>query len=191
MQYVFRGHALRLAAAVTIAAGLVAAGEEPRAAGVPNFHQVDPHIYRGGQPSERGLESLSKLGIKTVVDLREGGSHTAAERRAVEALGMMYVSIPMNGFRAPSDQQVARVLALFDTPGSAGWPVFVHCRRGADRTGTVVACYRIAHGRWDNNKALTEAKLHGMSRLERGMQAYILGYRSTAETQLEHPTGTN
>src|ERR1017187_6228347 len=169
-----------VALTLAIAAGLAFAGQDPQAPAVPNFHQVDAHVYRGAQPSEAGLESLVRLGIKTIVDLRDGEAHTSAEQRAVEALGMRYVSIPMRGLSAPSDDQISRALALLDTPGSSGWPVFVHCKRGADRTGTVIACYRITHDHWAGGKALTEARLHGMSRVEFGMQQYILHYKSAA-----------
>jgi tyrosine-protein phosphatase SIW14 len=131
---------------------------QTNAAGVPNFHQVNDHVYRGAQPTGQGFQSLAKLGVKTVIDLREAGDRSISESKLVEAAGMRYITIPFQGMSAPSPSNVAKVLALFDD-ASAG-PVFVHCRRGADRTGTVVACYRIAHDHWDNQKALQEAELH-------------------------------
>lgn len=146
----------------------------PDAPGVPNFHQVNDHVYRGGQPSKEGWNSLAQLGVKTVIDLRQEHPDSA-EARAVKAAGMMYVNVPLNGYVAPSDEQVAKVLALFDS-ADAG-TVFVHCRRGADRTGTIVACYRIKHDHWDNEKALEEAKSYGMARFEIGMKHYVLNYR--------------
>jgi protein tyrosine/serine phosphatase len=54
----------------------------------------------------------------------------------------------------------------------------VHCLRGADRTGTVIACYRIAHDQWPNQKALDEALTFGMSWTERGMRNYVLHYEA-------------
>jgi protein-tyrosine phosphatase len=54
--------------------------------------------------------------------------------------------------------------------------VFVHCRRGADRTGTVVACYRIGHDRWDGGKAIAEAKADGMSVFQVAMRRYVERY---------------
>src|ERR1019366_8567503 len=88
------------------------------APGVPKFHRVNERIYRGAQPDGEGWDSLAKLGVKTVIDLR-----------------------PPN--------QISRVLGLLAPPAS---PVFMHCRRGADRTGTVIACYRITHDGWNNRR---------------------------------------
>lgn len=151
------------------------------APGVPNFHQVDQHVYRGAQPSAEGWKSLADLGIKTIIDLRpdgEFGTHsTKAEARAVQAAGMHYVSIPMSGYRAPSTATIGKILAAFNSKD----PVFVHCRYGKDRTGTAVACYRIAHDSWTNQKALQEARGYGIHWFEMGMRHYIMGYRSGVE----------
>jgi tyrosine-protein phosphatase SIW14 len=145
--------------------------------GIPNFHQVNDHIYRGGQPSNEAWPGLAQLGVKTVIDLRRENEHqTRAEARAVEAAGMRYVNVPMNGIVAPTDAQISKVLGMFESG-----PVFVHCRRGADRTGTVVACYRMRHDGWDNQKAFKEAKSLGMSWMEVGMKRYIMAYRTPAD----------
>lgn len=162
-----------------ILVGLLAVGSALFAqgpTGVGNFHRVDDHVYRGAQPTPEGYRSLAKLGVKTVIDLRESGSRSDAEKRLVEQTGMRYVNIPFSGFAAPRDEQMARVLALVNDP--AVGPVFVHCRRGADRTGTVVACYRIQHDHWKNQAALVEAKSDGMSWLERAMQHYVMRYQA-------------
>lgn len=142
--------------------------------GVGNFHKVDDQVYRGAQPTAEGFRSLAKLGIKIVVDLREVGDRSRSEEKAVTADGMRYVPIPMNGMHAPSGAAVARVLDLLEDR-SIG-PVFVHCRRGADRTGSVIACYRVEHDHWQNDKALAEARSLGMSWMEKGMQHFILTY---------------
>jgi tyrosine-protein phosphatase SIW14 len=145
--------------------------------GVPNFHQVNEHIYRGGQPSEEGWTGLAQLGVKTVIDLRLEDEHpTKMEAQAVQAAGMRYVNIPMHGVVAPSDQQIAQALALLDSDS----PVFMHCKRGADRTGTVIACYRMAHDRWDSERALKEAKSYGMSFLQFGMKHYVATFQAPA-----------
>jgi tyrosine-protein phosphatase SIW14 len=154
--------------------------QTPNVAGVANFHQVNDHVYRGAQPTDLGFQSLAHLGVKTVIDLREGGPRSDDERKLVERAGMRYVSIPLLGMSAPSPEKVSQVLALFND-ASAG-PVFVHCRRGADRTGTMVACYRISHDGWNSQKALQEAKDDGMSWTEIAMQHYVKRFQPQVET---------
>jgi tyrosine-protein phosphatase SIW14 len=143
---------------------------------LPNFQKVNDRVYRGAQPTDSGFQQLAQLGIKTVVDLREIGEHSQAdEQKIVTDLGMRYVSIPMHGMSTPKDDQVAAVQALFNDPVSG--PVFVHCKRGADRTGMVIAVYRVSHDGWDNKKALSEAKSNGMSMFERAIQHYVMDYK--------------
>jgi len=175
------GHSSRrvflIAVVGLLACGSALSAEQVDAPGIQNFAKVNDHIFRGAQPSEEGFKSLANLGVKTVINLREGSENASSEKGLVEAAGMRYVSVPMKGFSAPTDEQVWRVLSELET--SPNWPVFVHCRRGADRTGTVIACYRIAHESWSNDKALAEAREHGMSRFERGMRGYVLHFRPT------------
>ncbi len=140
---------------------------------IRNFDRVNDYIYRSGEPSAVGLQELGTLGIKRVIDLRERDAATAFEKETLAKLGIKYTNIPFAGLSAPSDAQIQSVLKLLSDDPS---PVLVHCWRGKDRTGTVIACYRIQHDGWDNRRALAEAKEHGMSRLERGMQAYILHF---------------
>ena len=147
-------------------------------AGVTNFHEINDHVSRGAQPSPEGFQNLAKMGVKTVIDLRESGSRAVAEKKVVEGAGMHYVNIPLRGLGAPADDVVVKLLAMFENRSSG--PVFIHCRRGADRTGTICACYRITHDHWDNQKALAEAKSFGMSWMERAMQHYVLAYHAAA-----------
>jgi protein tyrosine phosphatase (PTP) superfamily phosphohydrolase (DUF442 family) len=122
--------------------------------GLPNFGIVSDQLYRGGQPENTGLAELRKLEVDIVVNLRHETDRIASERTRVEALGMRYVSIPWHGRHAPSTEQVAQFLTLLrDNPDRK---VFVHCRRGAERTGVFVACYRIAREHWTSEQALAE-----------------------------------
>lgn len=170
--------------AFVIASGLVFAGSETPT--VTNFHQINTNLFRGAQPTPQEFQSLSHFGIKTVIDLRHEEDHIRNEKKLVEAAGMRYINIPMSGFAAPSDQQIARALSIMNDP--AAGPVFIHCRRGADRTGTVVACYRVSHDQWANEKALGEARSFGMSWLERSMRGYVLHYHAPAASPAATPT---
>ena len=156
--------------AVFAATALVLAGQE--LPGLPNFSMVNDQIARGGQPSDDGFKKLAQRGVRTVIDLRWVDEHSIPhEKQIVEANGMRFVSVPMKGFGAPTLEQISKVLSLLQD--SESWPVFVHCRRGSDRTGTVLACYRISHDHWQNQKALEEAKTYGFSGFERAMRSFI------------------
>jgi tyrosine-protein phosphatase SIW14 len=145
--------------------------------GIHNFHKVNEQVYRGAQPTEQGFQALAKLGVKTVIDLRRENEHsTVEERRMVEAAGMRYVNFPMQGVVAPHADVVARVLAILND--KAQGPVFVHCKQGRDRTGGVIACYRISHDGWENGKALKEAKSFGMHWVQFGIKSYVMNFRA-------------
>jgi protein-tyrosine phosphatase len=60
---------------------------------------------------------------------------------------------------------------------SATGPIFVHCKRGADRTGAVIAAYHIDHDKWNNARALQDAKAHSMSVFQIPRQRYIQDFR--------------
>jgi len=143
----------------------------PAWAEMPNVQRLDDHVYRGRQPKPADFAELAQMGIKTVLDLRGGMIHRPRERKLVEAAGMHYVGVRLSGLFLPKDEQMAKILALLEDPSRT--PVFVHCRRGDDRAGMVIACYRIAHDHWTNKQALEEARRSGLSPLELLMRRYI------------------
>lgn len=176
MHYLKNFHGRQTAAfffAAALASTLTAASLEP--AGIGRFQKVDNHVYRGAQPTPEGFQDLAKLGVKTVVDLRESGDRSLAEKKAVEAAGMHYVNVPMKGMHRPADTDMRKVLDLLEDTSTG--PVFVHCRQGKDRTGDVIACYRIEHDHWQNKKALDEARSIGLSWFQKAIQGYVLAYQ--------------
>jgi tyrosine-protein phosphatase SIW14 len=116
------------------------AEKEPR--GLPNFGHVAENLYRGGQPTSNGFNALHAMGVGIDVNLREKRSEVAAERRQVESLGIKYIEIPWSANHYPSSAQVVEFLDL--VRANPDTKIFVHCRRGADRTGVMIAAYRVA-----------------------------------------------
>lgn len=139
-------------------------------AGLKNFDRVSSQLFRGAQPEERGYSRLASMGVHTVINLRMTGDGDPEEKQRVHAAGMNYHSVPLRGFSAPTHEQIEQIMTLIE---NAPGPVFVHCRRGADRTGTVVACYRIRRDGWTAAQALAEAEAHDMSRLQFGMKNFV------------------
>lgn len=109
---------------------------------LPNCSRVADMLYRGGQPTSAGLRELQQMGVAVIVNFRDEANEIATEKREVESLGMKYVSIPWNGSSEPSSAQVVQFLDLVRANPNA--KIFVHCKRGADRTGVMIAAYRIA-----------------------------------------------
>jgi protein tyrosine/serine phosphatase len=138
---------------------------------LPNFQKVNENLYRGGQPRAGGVKKLSELGIKTIVNLRGTDEMTRTEQEEARAAGLTYFNVSMPGLSRPTNEQLSRVMGILDAPEN--WPVFVHCRRGSDRTGTVVAVYRITKEQWTASQAITEAKRYGMSWVQFRMKDYV------------------
>lgn len=126
-------------------------------AGVKNFGEISPELFRGAQPTREGFEQLQQMGVGIVVDLRDDGGK---ERAEVTKLGMQYVQIPWHCYD-PLDASVAQFLTLVrDNPGKK---VFVHCRLGTDRTGMMVAAYRMSRQGWSAQEARKEMEAFGYS----------------------------
>jgi tyrosine-protein phosphatase SIW14 len=119
--------------------------------GLPNFGHVTDNLYRGGQPTSDGFKSLHSMGVGIVVDLREKRPEVASEKHQVESLGMKSIEIPWSANQEPSSAQIVEFLDL--VRANPDTKIFVHCRRGADRTGVMIAAYRIAV----EHKSATEA----------------------------------
>ncbi len=151
-----------------------AQSEEKRYAELPNFHQITATLYRGGQPAEGGYKILASLGIKTVVNLRDRDEREQLEEAEVRRAGLRYFNVPLDTFDRPSDTDVERVLAIITAPENQ--KVFIHCKRGSDRTGIVIACYRITHDHWTSEQAKSEAKRYGIGFWQVKMKDYIGDY---------------
>lgn len=132
--------------------------------GVPNLATVDAApdaIYRGGQPSKAGFATLRKMGVKTVIDLRDDKVPWAKD--VVTKNGMTYVNIPSNAARTSP----TTIAAFLTAVSAAERPIYVHCKRGRDRTGLEVACYRLVHQQddWTREQAIEDLRRHGHQRV--------------------------
>ena len=142
------------AAALTFGSFILDAADQPQS--LNNFQEVSDTLCRGAQPSTSGFRELAQLGVHTVLDLRGGEGRSNHEAETVRSLGMQYVNIPLDGYQAPTAEQVSQIFAVLNSQSSG--KIFVHCRRGADRTGTVLAMYRIQHDHWTNQQALSKRR---------------------------------
>jgi tyrosine-protein phosphatase SIW14 len=164
------------AQALAPAAMSSAYGEKIHIDGVPNAGKINEHLYRGAQPKPAAMRELKKLGVTTVVDLRREDNQTMdAERAQAEAQGLHFVNIPIGRFSSPTNEQVVQFLSLFrDHPDQT---IFVHCHYGEDRTGVLVASYRMTMEQWPEQQAENEMKFFGFNRRwQRDMKEFVRDY---------------
>jgi len=155
-------------------------GSRKNSVGLPNFGEVTPNLYRGGQPGVDGLEALRKMGIAVVVDMRGGPNQN--EKSAVTKLGMEYVSIPWH-CPFPTDEPFVHFLKVIeDNPGKK---IFVHCRLGDDRTGMAIASYRMADEGWSADEAMKEMEFFGFGGVHRAICPGLAPYEKRFPRHLE------
>lgn len=114
--------------------------------GTPNLHRVDQKVWRSGQPARCDFRTLEKEGIGEVLCLRRWHSDKD------EARGLKLHHIRMNA----GDIRDADIVAALKVMVAAEKPLLVHCFHGADRTGVVVAMYRMVVQEWPREKAIAE-----------------------------------
>jgi len=127
--------------------------------GLSNLFQVSPQLFRSQQPTTQALQHI--LGgqafasgtdpIRTVISLR--AFHDIDGDVLGKADAVHYERIKMYAWH-PEDAEVVAFLRIVTTPSLQ--PVLVHCAQGSDRTGMMVAIYRIAVQGWSKENALKE-----------------------------------
>ena len=159
-----RRHALTLIAACVAAPVWAETTRPPQcatpvaAAGVPNLFRVTPRIYRSAQPDAEGFHALQAMGIKTVINLRRRIDD--APLAAGTELTTLHIKIKTR--HVTENHGAAIVLALRALRDALrNGPVLVHCTHGADRTGMIIALWRMLYQDWPRADAITEMRQGG------------------------------
>lgn len=161
---------LAVALALAPACGSIPAKAAP---GDPagNFFQVSPMVYRGGRPDQPGVDALQRMGVKTIIDLEDDDSAVDTEHGWAQQAGLNFIHEPMNGLQTPRDGEVDDILAKMNDP--ALQPVYVHCMEGVDRTGLIIALYRVIFAGWTPKDAHDEMMAHGFKSILIAMNHYF------------------
>jgi tyrosine-protein phosphatase SIW14 len=154
-------------------------GQHLNAEGIPNFGWVTPRLYRGGQPSAEGFRELAHMGIDIVVDT----GRSKRDERLIENLGMTYVSLPWY-CPFPKDEVFARFIKI--TRDKPHRKIFVHCRLGDDRTGMMIAAYRMSQEDWTAQEAMQEMHEFGYRSLHHLMCPGLAGYEKSFPRRLQN-----
>ncbi len=130
---------------------------------IRNFHTVTPDLFRSGKLLTRDFALLEDLGVRTILSLEKDGDRTPAiraEESAAREHGIVFRRIQIDGSRGPTLAQLEEALAVIGY-ASLPTPLLVHCLHGQDRTGLVVAAYRIRHDGWTVEAATSELRRYG------------------------------
>ncbi len=137
----------------------------PAPHGIPNFSQVAPGVWRGGQPTVEGWEYLKSLGVQRVVKLNT--EHEASDEWATTN-GIEVIHLPITlaqqTIGKPGCNELNLAVSALEREGT-----FVHCQHGQDRTGLVIGAYRVKVGHWMKIAAYREMKANGFHPLLRGL----------------------
>jgi protein tyrosine/serine phosphatase len=118
-----------------------------------NLYQVSDSVFRSEQPDGTGFAWVGQKGIRSILNLRE--KHTDKDLEGKTEL--VNYSIQMRASRF-TDQEVIEALRVLK---EAPKPILVHCQHGADRTGVIIAMYRIVFQGWSKEKAIEEMENGG------------------------------
>src|SRR5580765_5821501 len=111
------GSAMRILTALVTLALIVGCASRgvPITNSIQNFGKVNDSLYRGSQPDEKAMRQLHALGIKSVINLRMTMDVWKEESEAAASNSMAYTNIPLESLSAPTDAQVASILAAISS----------------------------------------------------------------------------
>jgi tyrosine-protein phosphatase SIW14 len=113
-----------------------------------NFYKVDERLYRSAQPDAAGMKEAEKLGIGTVLNLR----NTCNDKKEAAGTMLLLQEEPINTWTIDYEEVVNALRIILKSEK----PVLVHCKHGSDRTGCVVAAYRMVKSGWTKDEAIKE-----------------------------------
>lgn len=142
---------------------------------ITNFRQVNDWLYRGGQPELDQLEQLRELEIKTIICLRWNSRAILSERQKAIEMGFNFYYLPFSYWVLPKEKEISKFFEILDDESKR--PMFVHCKHGCDRTGMLVAFYRIAREGWSADDAYQEMKDAGFHKIRmRHFKWWVYGF---------------
>jgi len=135
---------------------------------VQNLYRIEDGFFRGAQPTADGFRELAGLGVRTVLDLSGGG-----DDRLLKDGGLKLVHVPMSAFGLRNDRVLEALRTMADP---ANRPLMIHCQHGADRTGALVALYRVVVQGWTKERAVEEMNRGGYhhNSLWRNLDRYVM-----------------
>jgi uncharacterized protein (TIGR01244 family) len=130
--------------------------------GVRNFTVVETTVACAGATEAAAMPAIAARGYKAIVNLRldsEAGAAIEESEAAAKAAGLTFIHLPFDHSAPDMAVADAFIKAVTDP---ANQPVFIHCA-SANRAAALWLAKRMLVDKWDEAKALEEAKLIGLT----------------------------
>ncbi|MDR1130316.1 MAG: tyrosine-protein phosphatase [Prevotellaceae bacterium] len=118
--------------------------------GLDNLYRIDEGVYRSEQPGRKQFKALEEYGIKEALNLRAWHS----DSRLAKGTGLILHRVRMDAHNA-NDYDVVAALRIIKNRRGA---ILIHCHHGSDRTGLIVAMYRIVFQNTSREDAIAEMR---------------------------------
>jgi len=105
------------------------------------------------------------------LDLEDNAPAIAAEAKLAKQLGLQFISREMSSTDSPTDSEVNDILSILED--QSNYPLFIHCKLGEDRTGLIVALYRVLDQKWAAQDAYQEWVQDGFHVYLKGLSSYF------------------
>jgi len=123
------------------------------------IYQVEEGLYRGGPPTVESYRLLSQM--STILNLRSWPPAVRKEYDLFRRPRVRILTDPWMPFMPPSHRCTDAAIALIENKDLR--PIYVHCLNGLDRTGYIIAAYRVKKCGWSIREAVTEMRSVGFS----------------------------
>jgi len=115
-----------------------------------NYRVIDGMIHVGGHPlnphmafensNRQALDILNYLkskGVNTIIDLENTGRIQGRYSGLLETAGINRIRVPMHSNKVPTEEEWKKIKEAMEKP------VYIHCKWGADRAGSIIARYLV------------------------------------------------
>ena len=118
-----------------------------------NLYKVDELLYRSEQLVSEDKAIIKRIPIKSIINLRYF-TRSGDRKLFAPSEGIKLINHPLLTWRIKAPE-IALTLKLIRQHQQEG-AVLIHCYHGADRTGIMVAMYRIIYQNWSIKDAKQE-----------------------------------
>ncbi len=146
-------------------------------------------VIRSAQPTTQLADWARRYQLKSVVNLRGGGPGDwwyGNEIKSAKESGIAYYDLPLSATRRPTRRELLQLIDLLET---CSYPLLIHCKSGADRTGLASALYRMVRRGEPPETALNSFSiefghipLFGTEHLHEPLQEYAAWLKSSGKT---------